>query len=102
MATRRDDLKHATTPAYVRVCLQRVPRVAAHQDGQDALNRGDPGMPKLMTHGGPGNAELGTDLAQATTLAVHVGYTLNVHGATVTSLSRIGLNDSDERVLLNR
>jgi hypothetical protein len=35
-------------------------------------------------------------------LAVQVGCTLSVHGATVTSLSCIGLNDSDDRVLLNR
>jgi predicted urease superfamily metal-dependent hydrolase len=31
------------------------------------------------------NAQLGTDLAQALTLAVQVGCTLNVHGVTVTT-----------------
>jgi hypothetical protein len=67
-----------------------------------AATHGNTGAAKLMAHGGPGNLQLGTDLAQATTLAVQVGCTLNVYGATVTSLSRIGLDDSDERVLLNR
>ena len=36
------------------------------------------------------NAQLGTDLAQGPALGVQVGCTLNVHRATVTSLSRIG------------
>jgi hypothetical protein len=36
------------------------------------------------------NAQLGTDLAQAPTLAVQVGRTLNVHRDTVASLSLIG------------
>jgi hypothetical protein len=40
------------------------------------------------------NAQLGTDLAQRPTLGVQVGRTLNVHRATVTSLSRIGLGAS--------
>jgi hypothetical protein len=38
----------------------------------------------------PGNAQLGTDLAQGPALGVQIGCTLNVHGATVTILSRIG------------
>ena len=37
-----------------------------------------------MAHGGPGIAQLGTDLAKVPTLGVQVGCTLNVHGATVT------------------
>ena len=40
------------------------------------------------------NAQLGTDLAQCPTLGIQVGCTLNVHGVTVTSLSRIGLHQS--------
>jgi hypothetical protein len=43
-----------------------------------------------MAHGGPGNAQLGTDLTQGTTLGLQVGCTLNVHRVTVTNLSRIG------------
>jgi hypothetical protein len=69
---------------------------------EEPCTHGDTGAAKLMAHSGPGNLQLGTDLAQAITVVVQVGCTLNVHGATVTSLSRIGLNDSDERVLLNR
>jgi hypothetical protein len=36
-----------------------------------------------MAHGGSGNTQLGTDLAQGPTLGVQVGCTLNVHRATV-------------------
>jgi hypothetical protein len=39
----------------------------------------------LIAHGGPGNAQLGTDLAQAPTPALQVGGTPNVHRATVTT-----------------
>jgi hypothetical protein len=39
----------------------------------------------------PMNARLGADLAQGPSLGVRVGCTPNVHGATVTSLRRIGL-----------
>jgi hypothetical protein len=35
---------------------------------------------------GPMNAQLGADLAQGSALGVEVGSTLNVHGATVTTL----------------
>ena len=52
-----------------------------------AATHDDAGSAKLMTHGGPGDASFGSDLAQAPTLGVQVGCTLNVHGATVTSLS---------------
>jgi hypothetical protein len=41
-----------------------------------------------LAYGGPGNSQLGTDLTQTPTPRVQVGCTLNVHGATVTSLSR--------------
>jgi hypothetical protein len=54
-----------------------------------AVTHGDAGTAKLMTHGGPGNAQLCTDLAQTPTLGVQVGCTLNVHRATVTSHGRI-------------
>ena len=39
---------------------------------------------------------LGSDLAECPALGVQVGCTINVHRATVTSLSRIGSNDSDK------
>jgi len=42
---------------------------------------------ELLADGAPMNAQLGTDLAQPLTLGVHVGCTLNVHRATVTSLT---------------
>jgi hypothetical protein len=41
---------------------------------------------ELLADRAPVNAQLGTDLAQAPSLAVHVGCTLNVHGDTLTSL----------------
>jgi hypothetical protein len=40
---------------------------------------------QLMAHGGPGNAQLGTDLTQCPALAVQVGRTLNVPRDTVTA-----------------
>jgi hypothetical protein len=50
---------------------------------------GDAGTAKLMTHRRRRKAQLNADLAQCPALGVQVGCTLNVHGATVTSLSRI-------------
>jgi hypothetical protein len=49
-----------------------------------AVTHGKAGTAKLMARGGPGNAQLCTDLAQRPTLRVQVGCTLNVHRATVT------------------
>ena len=43
---------------------------------------------KLLADCAPMNAQLGTDLAECLALAVHVGRTLNVHRATVASVSR--------------
>jgi hypothetical protein len=51
---------------------------------------GDAGTTKLLAHRGRRDAQLDTDLTQGPTMGVHLGCTLNVHGATVTSLSRIG------------
>jgi hypothetical protein len=50
---------------------------------------GEAGATKLLAHRGPGNAQLGTDLAQGPTLGVQICRTLNIHGATVTNLSLI-------------
>jgi hypothetical protein len=52
-----------------------------------AATHGDAGAAKLMAHSGPGNTQLGTDLAQTPTLGIQAGCTLNVHRATVTSLT---------------
>jgi hypothetical protein len=52
-----------------------------------AATHGDAGTAKLPTHCGRRDAQLGTDLAQGPTLGVQVGRTLNVHRATVTSLT---------------
>ncbi len=41
---------------------------------------GDAGTPKLMTHGCPRNAQLGTDLAQGPGPVVQGGCALKVHG----------------------
>jgi hypothetical protein len=48
-----------------------------------AATHGHTGFAKLIAHRGPGNAQLGTDLAQSPALGVQVGRTLNVHRATV-------------------
>ena len=45
-----------------------------------AVTHGDAGTAKLIAHGCPGNAQLGTDLAQGPTLGVQLGGTLNFHG----------------------
>ena len=50
-----------------------------------AATHGDASAAKLIAHGGPGNAQLGTDLTQCPALHVQVGCTVNVHHATVTS-----------------
>ena len=57
--------------------------------GSAATHR-DAGTLELLADRAPMNAQLGTDLAQGPALGVQVGCTLNVHRATVTSLSRIG------------
>jgi hypothetical protein len=44
--------------------------------GRAAATHGDAGLAKLMAHGCPGNAQLGTSLAQTPTLGVQVGATL--------------------------
>jgi hypothetical protein len=54
-----------------------------------AATHSDAGATKLLADAAPMNAELGTDLAQAPTVGVEVCGTLNVHGATVASLTRI-------------
>jgi hypothetical protein len=48
-----------------------------------AATHSDAGLAKLLAHRGPGNAQLGTDLAQGPALGVQVGCTLSVHHATV-------------------
>ena len=55
--------------------------------GRSAATHGDAGTLELLADRAPMNAQLRTDLAQSPTLDVQVGCTLNVHGATVTSLS---------------
>jgi hypothetical protein len=55
--------------------------------GRAAATCDDAGTPKLMAHGGPGNAQLGTDLAQGPAPGVQIGCTRNVHRVTVPSLS---------------
>jgi hypothetical protein len=52
---------------------------------RSAATRGDTGALELITDCAPMNAQLGTDLTEGPTLGVQVGYTLNVHGVTVTA-----------------
>jgi hypothetical protein len=54
------------------------------------LTHGRPQHADVDGHGGSGNAQFGTDLAQGLALVVQVGRTLNVHRVTVTNLKRIG------------
>ena len=56
---------------------------------RSTATHGDASPLELFADGAPMNAQLGTDLAQATTLGVQVGCTRNVHRATVTSPGRI-------------
>jgi hypothetical protein len=61
-----------------------------------AATQGDAGTLELLADRAPMKAQLSSDLAQGQAPGVQVGRTLNVHRATVTSLSRIGSNDSDK------
>jgi hypothetical protein len=56
--------------------------------GRTTATHGDSGLAKLMAHGGPGNAQLSTDLAQGPTPGVQVRRTLNVHGAPLSAMGR--------------
>jgi hypothetical protein len=60
--------------------------VSRRMSGRAAATHGDSGAAKLMAHGGPGNAQLGTDLAQGPAPGVQIGCTRNVHCATVRDL----------------
>jgi hypothetical protein len=78
-----------TRNRHVDLSCYLVPSQALVTQFQDLLCRrgmrtstathGDAGPTKLIAHGGPGNPQLGTDLAQSTTLGVQVGCTLYVH-----------------------
>lgn len=57
---------------------------------RSTATRGDTGALELITDCAPMNAQLRTDLTQGPALGVQVSGTLNVHGATVTSLSGSG------------
>jgi hypothetical protein len=52
-----------------------------------AATHGDAGTPKLMAHGGPGNAQLSTDQAEALTLAYKSATRLTSTRANVTAQS---------------
>jgi hypothetical protein len=89
-----------TGNGHIDLLGHRIPGQALVTEFQDLLcgggvsrravaAQGDAGTPKLMAYSRPGNAQLGTDLAQGPTLCVQVGCTLNIHRATVASLSRI-------------
>jgi hypothetical protein len=53
---------------------------------RSSATHGDACPLELLANRAPMNTQLGTDLAQSPTLGVQVGYTLNVHGGSVTSL----------------
>jgi hypothetical protein len=61
-----------------------------------ATTQRDAGAIELMADCGRMNAQVRADLPERPTLWVQISCTLNVHRATVTSLSRIGSNDSDK------
>jgi hypothetical protein len=56
--------------------------------GGTARMNTDAGTLELLADRAPMKSQLGTDLAQRSTLRVQVGCTLNVHRDTVTNLSR--------------
>ena len=53
--------------------------------GRSAATHEDAGLAKLLAHRGPGNAQLGTNLAQGPALGVQVGCAIDVHCDTVAS-----------------
>lgn len=57
---------------------------------------------KLTSYGGPGNAQLGLDLAQGPILAVRVDRTLNVNGATVAAACFCTRNQSATTIRVGR
>ena len=57
--------------------------------GRPTATHCDAGTLELLADRAPMNPQLGTNLAQSGPV-IQVGGTLNVHGATVTNLSRIG------------
>jgi hypothetical protein len=65
--------------------LQNLLR-GSRMSGSTAATHGDAVTPELLANRAPMNAQLGTDLTQGPSLGVQVGCTLNVHGATVTSV----------------
>jgi hypothetical protein len=75
-------------PGQALVTEIQDPLCGGRVSGRTAVTHGDAGLAKLIAHRGRREAQLGTDLAQSPTLGVQVGCTLNVHGDTVTSLSR--------------
>jgi hypothetical protein len=60
----------------------------SRMSGRTAATHGDASPLELLADSAPTHAQLGTDLAQGPTMGVQVGCALNVHRATVTSLSR--------------
>ena len=81
------DLFCYLTPAKASVTELRDLLCGGRESGRTTATHRDTGRAKLIAHRGRRDAQLRTDLAQVPTLAVQVGCTHNVHGATVASHS---------------
>jgi len=64
--------------------------------GRTAPTHRDADAIELMADRAPMSAQLRADLRERPTLWVQISCTLNVHRAPVTSISRIGSDDSDK------
>ena len=63
--------------------------------GRSPQTHGDAGTLQPFAHCAPMNAQLGADLAQRAALGVQVGSTLNIHRATVTNVSEVGVRSAN-------
>jgi hypothetical protein len=84
---RHADLLCYLWPGEALITKLRYQLRGSRMSGRTAATHADASPLELLADGAPMNAQLGTDLAQAPTLCVQVGCTVNVHRDTVTSRS---------------
>jgi len=86
---RHADLFCHLTPGQASITELRDLLCGGRESGRTTATHRDTGRAKLIAHRGRRDAQLRTDLPQVPTLAVQVGCTHNVHGATVASHSPV-------------
>jgi hypothetical protein len=82
------DLLCYLIPGQASVTQLPDPLCGGRMSGRTARTHLYAGALELLADCAPMNAQLGSDLTRSPTLGVHISCTLNVHGNTVTSLSR--------------